>query len=748
MELEARAPKAEELKRSYLTATKWQFPVFVLSIVFSITFLFVQTHRNRLRKEALLPLVELSELVQLAEEGEYEKAAEGLELFVAEYPESSLVPRAYLRHANVLADLVELDGEYELRLAAFESSLSSAAEGGVADRSVGEARLKMARVLGTVGKHAEGLLHCDRAMSVVPEEDEGLRDEIREEIGNLILGYGEVSPEAALAELGGRIFEEAEPERKAELELLRGHILRRDGKPEEAEGAYGRVIELYPDSLPAAEARHWQGRALFDMGRYADAYTKFAYAGKLLGQLSPAEEAAFLAAESLFRTGNYEGALKAFQECVYKFGDMEIGKMAYIRVGECHLRNGELAEAAVAYYAALEGAPLEELAESTWFDVHESLEALYEAAEKAAVGGEYLTAYELLKPLAAFGEPRDKFIHKSGLVLLELARETGNEAEKRHLYLTSASMLDKLARDYRGSDYLADALWNAAEGLFEAGEYAAATGTYQWFAKSKWDDPRASEAIYKQGLCYKKLGLYDAAIQAFRVNEVSFPFVIYAYESRYEKGRSYLTKGDVVTAQKVFLNILQDPKFSPESSVWRRTLFSLGEAYWLNGDWQAAADTLREALERYPSAPDANKGRRFFAKSLMSLSLYVEAITELKTLISTSPATSENIRSLAEANLLVGDCYYALQEYRNALESYREAVRYSGKAVEAGWALFQMANSYYNIGEMDSARAAYKRAKLVISSLPEEAFAAAPQGLRKQFWEELLVWAASSTSGS
>jgi len=748
MESEGAPPKPGESKGSLFKSTNWQFPVFVLSAVLSIAFLGIQVHRDRQRAKALEPLVELSELARLADEGKYEEAAKGLDLFPLEYPRSSLVPQARLRHAYMLAELVKLDGEYEKRSASFESSLQEAAEGGVDDKSIAQAHLNMAKALGAKGKYAEGLLHNDRAADLAPELDDRFMKEVKDEMASLILGYGEGSPEAALAEVGSRMFREKEDAGKSRLELLRGHILRMSGELEEAERAYQRVIELDPGGGAAAAARHWQGRALFDRGLYADAYTKFAYAYKLLGQVAPAEEALFLAGESLFRSGNYEVALRNFEECVYKFGDLEVGKVAHVRAGDCYLRSGKLQEASAAYYAALEGAPLPELLESEWFDVSESLKELYEVAEKAAAGGEYATAYALLKPLAAFVDPRDRYIHKNGLALLGLAEDAADEAEKRHLYLTAASMLDGLAHKYPGSEHVADALWNAAEALFAAGEYAAATGTYRRFAEAKWDDPRASQAIYKRGLCYMKLGLHDAAIQAFRVNEVSFPFVIYAYESRYEKGRCYLAKGDAVTAQKVFLDILQDPKFSPESSVWRRALFSLGEAYWLNGDQQQTANVLREALERYPADPEANRARWLLARSLMSLSRYVEAIGELKSLISSAPATSENVRQLSEANLLLGDCYYTLQDYQKALESYKGAVRYSGKATEAGWALFQTANCYHNMGQMDSARGAYKRAKLVISSLPEEAFAAAPEGLRKKFWEELLGWAASSASGS
>jgi len=747
MESEASGPKTDKMMGSLLSSTNWQFPVFVLSVVLSFTFLFVQSHRNSVRKRALEPLVELSQLAQLAEDGKYEEAAEGFGLFPDKYPTSPLVAQAHLRHAYVLAELVESSGEYEARLPSFEASLSAAGAAGVDARALAGAHLEMAKALETRAEPAAGLLHCDKAMELAPPTDTKFRAAVKQETERLMLAYGEEHPDLALAEVGSRMFEETEDEGKSRLELVRGHILRMSGKLEDAEAAYKRVIELYPDGIAAAEAQHWQGRALFDRGLYADAYTHFEKARKLLGQLPPAEEASFLSGESLFRSGNYEEALKAFERCVYDFGDMEVGKMAHIRAGDCYLRSGKPLEASVAYYAALEAAPLEELAESAWFNVHESLDELYETGQKAMAGQEYSTAYELLRPLAAFGDPRDKYIHKSGLALLGLAEATANEAQKKHLYLTSAAVLDGLAQDYPGSDHVPDALWNAAEALYKAGEYAAATGTYRRFAESKWDDPRASEAIYKRGLCYKMLGLHDAAIQAFRVNEVSFPFVIYAYESRYEKGRCYLAKGDAATAQKVLLDILHDPKFSPESSVWRRALFCLGEAYWSDGEAEEAANVLGEALERYPSDPEANRARWMLAESFMSLSLYVEAINELKALVSTMPATAENIPQLTQASLLLGDCYYTLQEYREALESYKDAVRYSGKATEAGWALFQTANCYYNIGEVDSARAAYKRAKLVISSLPEDAFSAAPEGLRKKFWEELLAWAASSASG-
>jgi len=575
---EETAPKAERRESFYQRSTNWQLPTFVVSLILAGAFIGFQWHANRVEREALRPSFELAEILRSIDEGHYSEALARLEMFFSLYPHSNLVAEAHLRKADVLARMVEADGDYGARASDFEEALVSAGVAGAPPEATLKQRLDMARALASHQKYPEALKECETGLREVVEA-ESLRDEVKEWMLELLVDYGDIAPEAALAEVGKRMFEATTSVETAELELVRGHILRRDGQFEEAEAAYGRVVELLPDSLAAAAAFYWQGMALFGKEEYPDAYAKFVYAGKRLGDVPPVEKASFYAGETLFRMGNYELALREFESCAYRFSGAEIGKAAMLRVGDTSLRLERFGEASAAYYRALEASPPQELAINPWVDVEKSLDELSKVAEKTFAAGDYLTSYNLLKPLSAFGRPREKFLYQSGLALLGMGRKAGDPGEKRNLYLSAASVMEQIGEDYPASEYLADALWNGAEALFEAGEYAAATDTYRRFSEGSWEDPRTSEAIYKRGLCYQRLGLYDAAIEVFGVNEVSFPNVIHAYHSRYEKGCSYMAKGEAIAAEGVFLGIIHDPRFSPGSRVWRDALFSLGEAY-------------------------------------------------------------------------------------------------------------------------------------------------------------------------
>jgi len=166
-----------------------------------------QSHVNRVEREALRPSFELTEILRIIEEGQYEEALVRLELFFSLYPESNLVAEAHLRKADVLASQVQADGDHGARALDFEDALMSAGAAGARPEPVAKRRLEMARVLASHQKYPEALKECDSGFRALPEAARSQRDEVKEWMSRFLVDYGDIAPEAALAEVGKRIFQ-------------------------------------------------------------------------------------------------------------------------------------------------------------------------------------------------------------------------------------------------------------------------------------------------------------------------------------------------------------------------------------------------------------------------------------------------------------------------------------------------------------------------------------------------------------
>ncbi len=191
----------------------------------------------------------------------------------------------------------------------------------------------------------------------------------------------------------------------------------------------------------------------------------------------------------------------------------------------------------------------------------------------------------------------------------------------------------------------------------------------------------------------------------------------------------------------------------------------LGTLYYDDGEYVKGIETLSEAVERYPDDPRivevrfrlADSYRRHAAaidEQLLSPGLApsdrnrlearrTQDLTDARDLfhaIVESPGGSTGLpeQLLRLAYLYRGDCSYDLGHYQAAVDFYDQVAGRYPEHHSSMTALIQIVNCYANLGDVNRARTAHRRAIVRLKRLPAEAFDAPDSLLDRGAWERWL----------
>jgi tetratricopeptide (TPR) repeat protein len=192
--------------------------------------------------------------------------------------------------------------------------------------------------------------------------------------------------------------------------------------------------------------------------------------------------------------------------------------------------------------------------------------------------------------------------------------------------------------------------------------------------------------------------------------------------------------------------------------------------------YRHAANTLEEAVQRYPDAPQATQARYHWAEALRRIAKLprrklrdanIEAIRlglikEIQTSVSESlhvyellqndlnhkqerrPLTSLEAIVLRNCYFIQGDLYYEVGQYDEAIVAYKAASNRYQNLPEALHAYFQIAACHRRMNRNADARGALEQAKVILSRIvaDDAAFLAATSQTRAE-WQKLLNWMAT-----
>jgi TolA-binding protein len=373
------------------------------------------------------------------------------------------------------------------------------------------------------------------------------------------------------------------------------------GLSERALRAFERVVPLITDPALLAESHYRRGLALLSVGRVREALDDFTFI--LASAEGPQTEGAlFWLAESWYAAKSWDQAAIRYRQYLTAYPSGKRGEDARMGLAWCYLKMEAWSEAAVVFgdfVRRSEGSPLVDQAE------------FYRARSTELAGDPGVAAGLYREMAAAF--PRSGLADDALLSQALLVRKTApREAEEA---------LVRLTRDYPDSPNRATAELLLGGFAVSGERYIEALDRFTLAASLDPAGETAPQARFRAAWVMTLLERWEEAGTALASLDADYPRLPWRREVLFWRGKTALAVGKTVEAVRFFSGLA-----GSEGSRRAESVFALGEAAVLNGNWAEAEQRFRDvaAVAKGDLAADAlgnlglallNRGRHNEAKA-------------------------------------------------------------------------------------------------------------------------------------
>lgn len=199
-----------------------------------------------------------------------------------------------------------------------------------------------------------------------------------------------------------------------------------------------------------------------------------------------------------------------------------------------------------------------------------------------------------------------------------LARSQRRQKEHQHALIAAARahlrVIVEAEHERRASVRAVDSCWLAARCYFDAGRYDGSVRALRRFVEQFGDDRRKGEALFLLGESLRNIGDCSGAADVFARCSVEHRNEQYGYLAHLALGETYLEMGLLDgedsgndgspggNAREVFETIRRDARYTPESQVWMKSLFRLGEVYFRIGRRDLMLGRAVKGVTSFPEA--------------------------------------------------------------------------------------------------------------------------------------------------
>jgi cellulose synthase operon protein C len=259
---------------------------------------------------------------------------------------------------------------------------------------------------------------------------------------------------------------------------------------------------------------------------------------------------------------------------------------------------------------------------------------------------------------------------------------------------------------------LADALYESADSRPEA------VAAYLKIATGHPQHELAAQALYNAAFGALELGQYDQALKDTAAFLKAYPEHRLAPDVQYVAAECHLQRGEHAQAEKLYAELAESAADHPDRETWqvRRGLaiylqkkygdavaalaptvaqlknadnqaqaqFVLGVSHFYLDQFDGAVQTLQAAIKANPKWKQADEALLFLARALRKQDKTPEAIGTLSQLIADFP----NSRLLDQAHYRYGEFSYAAGDFKTAIAQYDAVVAADAKSPFAPYALY------------------------------------------------------------
>jgi len=317
-------------------------------------------------------------------------------------------------------------------------------------------------------------------------------------------------------------------------------------------------------------------------------------------------------------------------------------------------------------------------------------------------------------------------------------------------------------------------LWESADQFDQAGRTRDARRMLTRFAAGRSLDPRMPQALLRLGQAYAADGHLTEAIEHYRQLIGSFPRLEESLRARLLSANCLVALGGehYAEAQSIFESLLEGEQVAPQAQVFREALFGLCDLLYQRQEHAAAISRMEDFLVFYAQDPERYRVRFMLADAYRGSAHALLADETAGPEAARRQVSRERFQRAAElfeafanevgdmpeqtwapgvyerlALFYRGDCLVELNDpstLAEALAIYRQAAaRYQGEPAALA-AQVQIANIHLRQGKLIEAARAVERARWLLGSIPEGAFAEYDDGMDRVAWDRYLAVVRSS----
>jgi len=510
---------------------------------------------------------------------------------------------------------------------------------------------------------------------------------------------------------------------------------------------YGVEDELY------ASARFYSANSLLKMGKKDESATEFEFIANNVVWSKFREESLFTLGLIYFDIERYALCRKNHLMLIYQYPNSDYVGSSMYWIGESYAAEGKLDEAIDFLTQAIEDRASNKFRDHSLY----ALASVYEKMKDYQNAVKYydqLLTYHSSSPLALQAQVRigvcyfylkdyyNSILELNNPSLKELPGENLSEAlyllANSHYrveeYANAANTYSEIIERFPRSPVYRNAQYGLAWSLFQQSKYSEAYTVFNNL--SQGDDSTAIKSFIWKGESKRYSGNSNEALIIFEdflkryPNHPSSSLVesliglIYFDQNKFELSSQYLVNAtssdDPVTRAKAFTMIgeieLRNKNyikargnFEPairiteaENEVHQRALLGMGVSLYHLGDYEKAADYLRQAETIDPSF-EPDKINFYMAESYFSLGKYQEALSRYNSIKSNE---DDYVKQVTYSK---GYCHFNLGSYSNAAYQFSEFIDRYPNDFRITDAKLRLADSYYGARNFAAASRIFKQ---------------------------------------
>ncbi len=532
---------------------------------------------------------------------------------------------------------------------------------------------------------------------------------------------------------------------------------------------YEGYIRKYPQGSKARELLVELGTRADNAGNYDDALTYYQRALKHESSSIPSSKIYYWMAETAESKGDYDLSRKYYLTVAQKYPKSKFAPQALYARGRSYINHGDYSDASAAFELLKQKYPNDPMTRRIGTALGESY---YKQKQ-------YAKAIDALKKAIPYLD--DEGTSKAVYLIAESYNYLNNFKEASNYYLRYINLNkgnDKARYAYYGLGWVynkqgiyhwaADAFAKAAKGNDEiarkalyykavneklGGKYENALNTFREFGKKYKSGLWVQQVYYEWAVTAFQTGRYVETIETclklvrndapLKKPGQVFSLLGQAYFANNEYSRAMEAFDQAAKAGKAEPGVVEQSRFqkawvmyqnqayeqarpifqdlytqAPKSSIGKQSLFWSADCYYHLDKYGPAASQFEAFIKQYPDNKQVGAARYSLGWAYFKMGEYEKAIPPFKSFLQHySPPPIALFPYNVDTELRIGDAYYALKDYEQAISYYQKA---ENSKDGGDYALYQISNCYYR---GDQSYEAVTTLRTLLKKFPESSIA-------------------------